>query len=532
MKLAKNFLSGRDGLSVRAKINATVTIIFLVIIGVRTTYAIMAENDRIISKVEENVANLSVAYFDALNMMMLTGVMEERGTLRKKMLAMPGVVDAKVLRGEPVKGQFGPGLDVEQPRDDLDYRALKGETVSLVQQGEKGRIFTVITPFAATANTRGVNCLNCHEVPAGSINGGVRISYSLAETDAQMQRDMWVGIGFSFLLLVLGLIFINLILNRVLIAPINRLNGRLQDIAEGDGDLTQRIEVSSRDEIGQFGAAFNTFVDKIHDTIKAIGGNAQTLAGASEEMTAVSQQMGANAEETAAQANVVSAASEQISTNIQTVAAGVEELSASAKEIASNAADAAKVAKTAVESASVANNTISKLDQSSTEIGEIINAITSIAQQTRLLALNATIEAARAGEAGKGFAVVANEVKDLAMDTAKASEDISQKIEIIQEDTKGAVEAIARINEIITQINEFQNTIASAVEQQSSTANEIARNVSEAAKGSTEIAQNITGVAEAAQSTSTGANDTQQASSELSRMAAELQQLVSQFKYA
>ena len=256
---------------------------------------------------------------------------------------------------------------------------------------------------------------------------------------------MPVVIGVSLVLLVLGLIFVNLILKRIVLTPIDGLNKRMKDIAEGEGDLTRRIDVSTRDEIGQLGLWFNKFIVRMQETIAAIGGNAQTLAGASEQMTAVSTQMGANAEETSAQANVVSAASEQISANIQTVATGMEELSASTHEIASNATEAASVATEAVEVTQGANQTISKLDESSAEIGEIINTITSIAQQTRLLALNATIEAARAGEAGKGFAVVANEVKDLAMETARASDDISRKIGAIQGDTKGAVEAIARI---------------------------------------------------------------------------------------
>jgi len=532
MKFIKKILALSDGVSVRVKINTVIAVIFLIIIGVRTTYAIMSENERIVSLTGENITNLSAAYFDSLNMMMLTGSMDERATLRKKMLGMSGVVDARVLRGEPVKGQFGPGFDDEQPRDDLDRRALQGKPVSLIGEGKKGRVFTVITPFTATNNTRGVNCLNCHEVPSGSINGAVRVSYSLARIDNQIQHDMWAGVGANLVLLVLGLIFINLILNHIAINPISRLNSRLKDIAEGEGDLTQRVDVSSRDEIGQLGNSFNVFAGKIHDTIKAIGTNTQTLGGASEELTAVSQQMGANAEETSAQAGVVSSATEEINRNVQTVASGVEELSASTHEIAGNAAEAAKVAAMAVEAAGEADESVRKLNAGSAEIGEITDAIASIAEQTKLLALNATIEAARAGEAGKGFAVVANEVKDLAMETAKASEDISQKIELIQGDTEGAVRAIGRINEVIGKINEFQSTIASAVEQQSSAANEIAQNIADVARGSAEITENISGVAEAAQGTSTGANDTQQASSELSRMAAELQQLVGQFKYA
>jgi methyl-accepting chemotaxis protein len=177
------------------------------------------------------------------------------------------------------------------------------------------------------------------------------------------------------------------------------------------------------------------------------------------------------------------------------------------------------------------NVTIAKLGESSAEIGNVIKVITSIAQQTNLLALNATIEAARAGEAGKGFAVVANEVKELAKQTAKATEDISRKIEAIQEDTTSAVDAIAQITTIIHQINDLQNTIASAVEEQTATTGEISRNVGEAAHGSNGIAQNISSVAQAARSTTEGASNTKSAADNLSRIAVDLQKLVAQFRY-
>lgn len=301
--------------------------------------------------------------------------------------------------------------------------------------------------------------------------------------------------------------------------------------AAAAGDLTQEVTVAGADAVGQMGEGLGRFFNDLRKSIGAIGQNAQQLASSSEELTALSQQMGSNAEETSAQANVVSAAAEQVSANVQTVATGAEEMSASIKEIAKNAAEAARVATSAVKVAEDTNTTVAKLGESSAEIGKVIKVITSIAQQTNLLALNATIEAARAGEAGKGFAVVANEVKELAKETAKATEDISQKIEAIQGDTRGAVDAIAQITAVINQLNDISGTIASAVEEQTATTNEIGRNVTEAAKGSGEIAQNITGVASAAESTSSGATDTQRAASELARMAAELQQLVGQFRY-
>ncbi|HKX27435.1 MAG TPA: methyl-accepting chemotaxis protein [Blastocatellia bacterium] len=297
------------------------------------------------------------------------------------------------------------------------------------------------------------------------------------------------------------------------------------------GDLTGAVTVSGSDSIGRLGEGLSRFLKDLRHNIGSIGQNANALSSSAQELTTVSQSMSANAEETASQANVVAAASEQVSLNVQTVAAGSEEMGVSIKEISKNANEAARVATSAVKVAETTNLTVAKLGESSAEIGKVIKVITSIAQQTNLLALNATIEAARAGEAGKGFAVVANEVKELAKETAKATEDISQKIEAIQNDTRGAVESIGQITTIINQINAIQTTIASAVEEQTATTQEISRNVAEAAKGSAEIAQNITGVAEGAKNTTIGASDTRGAADALAQMAENLRQLVSQFTY-
>jgi methyl-accepting chemotaxis protein len=313
------------------------------------------------------------------------------------------------------------------------------------------------------------------------------------------------------------------------VSPLKDVAATLELLA--GGDLTVKLTGEYVGEFKKLSDAVNTLALQVRSAIQQIGHNTKALVSAAEELNKVSQQMGASAEETAAQSNVVSAASGQVTNNVATVATAADEMSASIKEIAKNTAEATQVATTAVKTAEETNVTIGKLGQSSAEIGQVIKVITSIAQQTNLLALNATIEAARAGEAGKGFAVVANEVKELAKETAKATEDISRKIEAIQNDTKGAVAAIGQIGVVIGQINDIQTTIASAVEEQSATTNEITRNLAEAAKGTTDISHNIVGVAEAARSTTAGAAETQKSAQALERMAAELQALVGQFKY-
>jgi methyl-accepting chemotaxis protein len=301
--------------------------------------------------------------------------------------------------------------------------------------------------------------------------------------------------------------------------------------AMATGDLTVPAGVTGRDELGAMAQALTSAQESLRETLSGVSETAGTVAAAAEELSAANTQVAAGSDETSAQAGVVAAAAEQVSRNVQTVAAGAEQMGASIREIAQNAHQAARVATQATGVAAATNDAVAKLGTSSQEIGAVVKVITSIAEQTNLLALNATIEAARAGEAGKGFAVVAGEVKELAQETARATEDIARRVAAIQVDTGGAVAGIAEISSIVASINDYQLTIASAVEEQTATTNEMSRSVTEAATGSGDIAANITGVARAAATSSDVVAQMGISVDELARMSADLRERVSRFTY-
>ncbi|MBM9606702.1 methyl-accepting chemotaxis protein [Desulfopila inferna] len=445
------------------------------------------------------------------------------------------------------------GVIIAHPKDEfileLDVTTLEGmEEISSTMTSGKAGVEDYV--FKGTAKISGFA-----PVPLKGWSVGItQDKDEFLETPHTIRNSLIITVILSMLIVGVLVFFVSKNITR----PINAAVAGLKDIAEGEGDLTKRLEVNSKDEVGEMAMWLNTFLDKLQGIIKQIADNSNGVASNSSQLSGISANLLASAEDTAQRSNNVATASEEMSANLNTVAAAMEEsatnasmvataaeqMSSTINEIAENAEKARNVSSQAVGQANSAYEKMSELGQAANKIGKVTETITEISEQTNLLALNATIEAARAGEAGKGFAVVANEIKELAKQTAEATLDIKNLIEDVQSTSSSTESEITEISKIIGGVNDIVGTIATAVEEQTAATQEIANNISQASQGiqevnenvnqsstvASDITQDITEVSNAAKSISDSSNEVKQSAEHLLHSSNELNKIVGSFK--
>ena len=530
-------------MSVQTKINLALVLVLVAIMSASLFIAASTEKRLVLQVVEQQTKDAADSYFDSINTMMLTGTMAQREVLRKKILARPGVIDARIIRSDEVTKVFGPGFDHQSPVDALDRRALSGEGIIEVNKQSGGRVLTVINPILAHADYRGTNCLTCHQVAENAVMGAVRISYDLKALDQEVDRNIMISGAIQLLLLVIGVVVMCMTVRHVIIRRINAMRHTMNAMAE-DEDLSRSVAIGAKDEIGAMGDAFNRMIGKFRHSLEAVAGVTHQLTDVSERVSHVAEKTLAAVNEQRSETDMVASAMNEMSATVQEVArnanqtatasAGADTESKAGVKVATEALDGIEVLIAEIEKAA---QVIQRVESDSASIDMVLGVINSIAEQTNLLALNAAIEAARAGEQGRGFAVVADEVRTLASRTQKSTEEIQAMIEQLQSGVRNAVQAMKEaqlrarsgsqcvekaaqsLGLIATEvgtINEMNTQIATAAEQQSAVAEEINRNIST--------------ISRIADTTSTDATQTSEISDELVRLATELNRLVGQFK--
>lgn len=531
------------GVSIQVKILACIVTISLLSLGCVTWQSASSEKELVSKLAEQKVADVARSYFDGLNTMMLTGAMGQSAVLRDKTLAHPNITEVRLVRGRAIADAYGPGAPWQAVADELDRRALAGESITLRGADAQGRLITVLEPIKASADFRGTNCLGCHAVAENTVLGAVRVSYSLAALDAEIHSKILATAGINLVLLAMGMTLIAGLMRRIVVTPLVQMSEAMGAI-EKNADLARRLPVQSGDEIGVLATAFNGMLANFSVSLGNVAEAANELNREIGKISGIAGQTSAAALEQRSETGAVVDAIAELEAAVREVRTGADNAAAASVEADRAASEGAKAIQEAIDGIyglvgdiDHAAEVIKQLDDKSKGVGSVLDVIRGIAEQTNLLALNAAIEAARAGEYGRGFAVVADEVRTLATRSHESTEQIKKIVDQLQVEARKAVAVMANAKAIaeqrseqvrstdqilaliadrVTHIRRLNAQMADAADEQSS----VARNVN----------QSIGNIGHLAERTAMDAEQTHAFIDNLVGLAKRLNQLVDRFK--
>lgn len=537
-----------SSLSIKNKLQIPIQLILLVVMVAAQRWAFDHYEMRVLEDAKNRAVIPADGVFNGLNMMMLNGTIsdvEQRKLFVKKMTASSNVEDLRVLRGKPVQAQFGPGLAEEQPADDLDRAALdRGEQQNELSEKNGKRILRVVQPIAASKNFRGTgtNCLQCHVVDDGAVIGAVTVSLDMTGEYAAMNRAstaLWIG---QIVVQMLLFFVIGWLINQV-----TRPTRELQQIMlamQADGDLSRRVSVHSKDEVGQTAVAFNALIDsfaaiirRVLEGVEKINRTTSHIAATSSEVADSSRAQSEAVSSTAAAVGAVTVSINSVADNTNVVR-GLSEKSLHQTEQGNRSVEEMvreiQSIENAVQQIALAAN---EFVESARTIASMTQQVKDIANQTNLLALNAAIEAARAGEQGRGFAVVADEVRKLAEKSASSASEIDkvtskldEKSARVEQAIASGVQSLQTTHKHVEEMSIVLNEAGAAVKESNVGVGQIAVSVGEQGTASNEITRNIENIAQMAEKNHVAIEQTAHDITELEHMGAELQNAVARFK--
>lgn len=529
--------------SIRFLLLAALALAFSVILVFTIAYSAHSQRVHVDEFTQKYVDGLAKSYFDGLNTMMVTGTIGNREVLREKVTAPEEVLDVRVIRSDQLMATFGPGNADEQRREPADLQALEGERVEQYSENDQGRVYTMIEPVVASENYQGVNCLGCHQAQEGDVLGAIRVDYSLAGSDAQLQRQLMVSGGVQ--VLIFGVIFVmtTVFLGRLVFTRLRRLHDRMDEISR-NSDLSLELDVGRNDEIGSVARAFNRMVGKIRESMHTVMDNAaqveaaaRTIAGKAETTEREVLAQRDNTDQVASATTEMAASAVQVRENAVATtrkSADTARAADSGEGLARNAVNGIQSLNAEVQEGA---QRIEQLDQRTTEMADRLELISEIADQTNLLALNAAIEAARAGEQGRGFSVVADEVRALASRTQDSTEEIRKTIASLKKDVVDCVGTMRHASEMaehqveaILRVETELQTIAADVREITGLNEEMENAANEQSEVSESINHNVIEISRSAEQTSSDAQETARIAGDLLAMAETLRSTIEQFR--